>query len=192
MSRRILIVLGHPLNDSLCAALAETHARAAVAAGHEVRWLRLGELTFDPLLHAGYRSPQPLEPDLLAAQQDLLWAEHLVLAFPVWWGSVPALLKGFLDRVLLPGFAFRYDGSKAFPEQLLKGRRAQLIVTLDTPPWYFRWIQRMPAINQMTRTTLGFCGIRTTDVLLCGPVLKATPVKREAWLKRARGMAGRV
>lgn len=188
MGKRIAVIVGHPAADSLCGELADSYAAAAIAAGHEVRVLRLAQLSFDPLLHAGYRQTQPLEADLQAAQASVLWAEHLVFAYPIWWGSVPALLKGFLDRILLPGFAFRYAG-KNFPEQLLRGRSAQLLVTMDTPPWYFRWMQRMPGIVQMKKTTLEFCGIAPVKVATFGPVISSTPAQRTVWLAKAARLA---
>ncbi len=189
MTQRTLIILGHPAADSFCASLARQYADAAGEAGHEVRLLTLGELAFDPVLHQGYRQEQPLEPDLLDAQQQILWAQRLVLVFPIWWGGVPALLKGFLDRVLLPGFAFRYKRGSPFPEKLLAGRTAHLLVTLDTPPWYFRWFQRMPGLHQIRRTTLAFCGIRPAQTLTFAPVLDSTERRRRSWLEQARTLA---
>jgi len=189
MSTRILILLGHPSSASFCAALANQYRETALQAGHQVRLVNLGELVFDPILRDGYRHPQPLEPDLLDAQRAIEWAERLVLVFPVWWGGVPALLKGFLDRVLLPGFAFRYQGSSPFPQKLLAGRHAHLLVTMDTPPWYYRWLQAMPALQQMRRTTLAFCGIRPEKTLTFGPLLSSTRQRRQAWLEQARDLA---
>lgn len=125
---------------------------------------------------------------MLSAQSDILWAEHLAWVFPVWWGGVPALMKGFIDRVFLPGFAFKYRAGKAFPDKLLKGRTAHLLVTLDTPPWYYRWVYRMPAIHQMRRTTLALCGITTSKTLLLGPVLGSTLTQRAKWLKQASAL----
>lgn len=191
MSKRILILLGHPSSDSFCAALADAYAEAAGAQGHSVRTLRLGQLDFDPILHAGYRQVQPLEADLLAAQAAIAWAEHLVFAYPIWWGGAPALLKGFVDRVFLPGFAFQYRPGKAFPAQLLKGRTAQLLVTMDTPPWYFRWVYRMPGIHQLRKTTLEFCGVKPVKVASFGPILNATDAQRARWLAQARLLARR-
>ena len=191
MSKRILVILGHPSSDSFCAALADAYGEAARGAGHEVRELRLGQLDFDPILHEGYRQVQPLEADLLAAQQAISWAEHLVFAFPVWWGGVPALLKGFIDRTFLPGYAFQYRPGKAFPAQLLSGRTAQLLVTMDTPPWYFRWVYRMPGIHQLRKTTLEFCGIRPVKVASFGPILNSTDAQRARWLAQARALAVR-
>lgn len=188
--RKVLLICASPA-DSLGSALASRYAAAASASGHTVRRLDLHRLAFDPVLHQGYQQPQALEPDLQAAQADILWAGHLVVVTPVWWGSVPALLKGFLDRVLLPGFAFRYHKGKAFPEGLLKGRSADLLVSMDTPPWFFRWFYRQPGIWQMKTTTLEFCGVRPVRVLRCGPLIGSTPVRRERWLAQAAARASK-
>jgi NAD(P)H dehydrogenase (quinone) len=112
-----------------------------------------------------------------------------VIAYPIWWGSVPALLKGFLDRILLPGFAFKYRPGKAFPEQLLRGRSAQLLVSMDTPPWYFRWVYRMPGIVQLKKTTLEFCGIAPVKVAAFGPLISSSPAQRASWLVKAARLA---
>jgi NAD(P)H dehydrogenase (quinone) len=191
MGKRILVILGHPSNDSFCCALAESYADAARKQGHEVRELRLGQLDFDPILREGYRQVQPLEADLLAAQADITWADHLVFACPIWWGGAPALLKGFIDRVFLPGYAFKYRPGKAFPAQLLAGRTAQLLLTMDTPPWYFRWIYHMPGIHQLRKTTLEFCGVKPVKVASFGPILNSTQQQRERWLAQVRSLATR-
>ncbi len=189
MGKRVAVIVGHPAADSWCGALADSYAAAARAGGHEVRMLQLAQLDFDPSLHEGYRQIQALEPDLLAAQATLAWAEHLVIAYPIWWGSVPALLKGFLDRILLPGFAFKYRPGKAFPEQLLRGRSAQLLVSMDTPPWYFRWVYRMPGIVQLKKTTLEFCGIAPVKVAAFGPLIASSSAQRASWLVKAARLA---
>lgn len=188
MAQRILVILGHPSSTSFCSALADTYIQSAKNADHEVRVLRLGTLAFDPVLHHGYTDIQALEADLLGAQADILWATHLAFVLPIWWGGIPALMKGFIDRVFLPGFAFKYRAGKAFPDKLLHGRTAHLLVTLDTPPWYYRWFYRMPGIHQMRKTTLEFCGITVTKTLLLGPVLGSTPAQRNRWLTRAGGL----
>ena len=191
MGKRILLILGHPSTTSVCAALAERYAQSALDAGHEVRQLRLGEMVFDPVLRDGYQQIQPLEDDLNAAQSDILWAEHLTLVYPIWWGGIPALLKGFFDRVLLPGFAFKYRKGKAFPDKLLNGRTAHLLVTLDTPPWYYRLIYRMPGLHEVRKTTLQFCGIKPLRTLTFGPVLGSTDQQRRSWLQQAQAIACR-
>ena len=189
--KRILLILGTPKSDGLCHALAEAYSNGARAQGHVVRQLRLGELQFDPILREGYGQHQALEPDLLEAQRQIHWAEHLVFVYPVWWGGVPALLKGFFDRTFLPGFAFKYRNRSQLWDKLLSGRTADMLVTLDTPPWYFRWIYGAPAHRQMVRTILGFCGIKTRRLSEFAPVRPSSEEQRQGWLRRAERLGVR-
>ncbi len=189
--KRILMILGTPKSDSFCHALAEAYCQGARGEGHVVRQLKLGEIHFDPILRDGFSQGQALEPDLLEAQRQIHWAEHLVFVYPVWWGGVPALLKGFFDRVFLPGFAFKYRNRSQLWDKLLSGRTADLLVTLDTPPWYFRWIYGAPAHRQMTRTILGFSGIKTRRLAEFAPVRPSTEEQRQGWLRRAERLGVR-
>ncbi|MDX5371118.1 MAG: NAD(P)H-dependent oxidoreductase [Pseudomonadaceae bacterium] len=189
--KRILMILGTPKRDSLCHAIAEAYLRGARARGHAVRQLNLGELQFDPILREGFGQNQALEPDLLEAQRQIHWAEHLVFVYPVWWGGVPALLKGFFDRIFLPGFAFKYRNRSQLWDKLLSGRTADLLVTLDTPPWYFRWVYGAPAHRQMVRTILGFCGIKTRRLAEFAPVRPSTEEQRQSWLRKAESLGAR-
>ena len=146
----------------------------------------MGDLSLDPVLPKGYARIQELEPDLLAAQAAVTWAQHIVFVYPTWWGGMPALLKGFIDRVFLPGFAFRYREDSPFWDRLLTGRSAHLLVTMDTPPWYYRLVYRMPGHNQMKRTILEFSGIKPVAVSSFGPVKGSSQQQREKWLGKAR------
>lgn len=177
---RVLVVDAHPRADSFCHALAMAVVAGAEAAMHEVRLLALRDLHFDP-----HYTQQELEPCLRRCQESLTWAEHLVIVYPVWWGTMPALLKGWLDRVLLPGFAFadREDGGW---DGLLTGRSATLVSTMDTPLWVFRWILRAPSVQALRAATLGFCGISPVRTLLFSPVKTSTPQRRVQWLRQAR------
>lgn len=191
MRKRILILNGNPKPQSLCHALAQAYADAA-APHHDVRQVHLAELGFEDDLPDGYEQARNLEPDLVRFQQELVWAQHLVLVAPVWWGSVPARLKGLIDRTFLPGFAFRYEKGQTWPERLLKGRSATLLLTLDTPPWYFRLFQGAPALRQLDTATLAFCGFRPVRHHLFGPVIQADAHQRQRWLAQAaeRGRQG--
>jgi len=186
---KILVVLGHPDRASFCGALAEAYSQSARATGAHVRKLYLGELKFDPVLWHGYRQIQDLEPDLQQAQDDILWAEHLVFVYPNWWGTMPALMKGFFDRTLIPGFAFKYHPNDPFWDRLLAGRTAHLIVTMDTPPWYYRWFFKMPGHQQMKRTILEFCGIKPIQITEIASVRKSTLDQRSRWLAKVRQLA---
>ncbi|WP_122223700.1 NAD(P)H-dependent oxidoreductase [Pseudomonas syringae group genomosp. 3] len=189
--KRILMVYGTPKAISFCHALGDAYAQAARGEGHVVRIIKLGELDFDPILHHGYDQTQTLEADLLDAQRQIHWAEHLVFVYPVWWGGLPALLTGFFDRVLMPGFAFKTHGRKHASNELLKGRTAELLVAMDTPARYFHWIYGAPAHRQMVRTILGFCGIKTKRLTEFAPVHSATEQQRQEWILQAQRLGKR-
>ena len=179
----LLVLDGHPRGGSLGAALADAYADAASAAGASVGRLTLRELAFDPILHDGYTVAQPLEPDLERAQALLTEARHLTMVYPSWWGASPALLKGFLDRTLLPGFAFRFhEGGKW--DKLLAGRSARTIVTMDWPVWAWSMVLGAPGRKAMKGATLEFCGYKPVRITELGPVRGSTPEQRQAWLAR--------
>lgn len=190
--RHILIIDGNPADNTLCSAIAQAFAQGAESgADVQVRSIALRRLRFDPILHAGYKGEQALEPDLLKAQAALTWAQHVVWVYPNWWGSMPALLKGFFDRVLTPGFAFRYRKNSPLWDKLLAGKTAELLVTMDTPGWYYRWVWHRPGHQQMRHTILGYCGIATTRISEFGPVHGATDERRAQWLKQAQALGRR-
>lgn len=190
-SKNVLVILGHPRTASFCAALARAYAEAARGAGANVRTLELAELPFDPVLHEGYARPQALEATLEAVQVDVSWAHHLVFVYPIWWGGLPALLKGFFDRVFLPGYAFKYRPNSALWDKLLAGRSARVLVTMDSPPWYYRWIAGAPGDKQIRRTILEFCGVKPVRITHFGSVKTSTGARRAAWLERAAALGRR-
>jgi len=181
----VLIILGHPRTDSLCGALADAYGKGAREAGTEVRRLDLAKLAFDPDVHTPSPNQQAFEDDIRKARALIMWAEHLVFVYPTWWGTLPALLKGFLDRVLTPDFAFNTCEGGTGYQGLLGGRSAQLITTMDTPPLIHRLVYRQPGRNAMARATLGFCGIRPVRSLVCGSVKDSSLQQRQLWLEQA-------
>jgi len=191
MAKRILVVYGHPLRDSFNSALGASYVEGAKEAGAEVREVFVHELTFDPVLHQAYRAIQKLEPDLLQVQADILWAEHLVFVFPVWWGAPPAKFKGVIDRTFHPTWAFKFTGTDVFPKRLLSGRSARLIATMDTPPWYFQFFIGNPGIRMMKDSVLKFCGVSPVRSTSIGSVRFSTPEKREKWVQQVRQLGAR-
>ena len=189
--KKILVVLGHPDTDSFCASLAKAYIDGAKSTGYEVRELQLGGLTFDPILWKGYKRIQELEPDLIKAQEIIQWADHIVFVYPNWWGVMPALMKGFFERVLLPDFAFKYRENSPLWDKLLSGRTAHLMVTMDTPSWYYRWIFRRPGHNDMKRAILGFCGIKVVKISEFAPIKGSTQQKREKWIAKAKDLGSK-
>jgi putative NADPH-quinone reductase len=132
----------------------------------------------------GYRKRTELEPNLLDAQEKIKWATHLVWIYPVWWGSLPALLKGFIDRVFLPGFAFQKRENSVWWDKLLTGKSARIISTLDQPAWYYWLVYREPSNNAMKKLTLQFCGIHPVKVTSIGPLRLSKEAYRLNWLKK--------
>jgi len=183
--KKILIINGHPNNNSLNFALAAAYKKGAVNAGAEVREITIRDLKFNPNLQSGYQKRTELEPDLLEAREKIKWAEHLVWVHPVWWGGLPAITKGFIDRLFLPGFAFQYRENSVWWDKLLKGKTAHILTTMDQPAWYYRFVFGQPSINQLKKSTLEFCGVKPVKVSYFGPVKSATDAVRGKWLQKA-------
>lgn len=189
MPKNITVILGHPDISSFCNAIAESYAASARKGGHNVRLFKLGELAFDPVLRHGYAQRQDLEPALVEIREAISWAQHLVFVYPIWWGSMPAILKGMFDRIFLPGYAFKYRKDSPWWDRLLAGRSAQAIVTMDTPPWYYRLIYTMPGHHQMKKTILEFCGIKPVRITSFGPIRQASKAQLAKWLLKVERQA---
>lgn len=184
--KKILLINGHPNPKSFNHALAAAYQKGAEQSGAAFKLINIGELDFTPNLRYGYQQRTELEPDLLAAWEAIQWADHLVWVHPVWWGGLPAITKGFLDRLFLPGFAFQYREGSLWWDKLLKGKTARIITTMDQPGWFYRLYYGRPSINQLKRTTLQFVGISPVKVSIFGPIKTSTASHRERWLQRAQ------
>lgn len=184
--KKILMVQGHPRSDSLCGSIAREYAAAASQVGAQVDLLDLPKLKFDPILREGYKSEQALEPDLVKAQALIRAADHLVFVYPSWWASMPALLKGFIDRVFLPGFAFKYRKNSPLPEKLLTGKTARIFITMDAPGWYYRWFNRAPGLRLLKFATLEFCGVKPVKYNIFGMVRGAPDARLTKFIAEAR------
>jgi NAD(P)H dehydrogenase (quinone) len=183
---RIYLLLGHPDKASFNGGLADAYEAQAKAAGHEVRRQYLGDMQFDPILWHGYQSTQELGPDLVAAQQNITWCEHWVIFYPIWWGSVPALLKGFFDRALYSGFAYRYHDDDPMWDGLLTGRSAQVITTSDAPRIWTFMAYRNSDLGTVKYATLRFCGVKPVSVTRLDRMRDATPEERQRYIDRVR------
>src|SRR4051812_27165252 len=183
LSRRILIIQGHPDSSErhFCHALADRYRAGAASASHELRMLEIAQLDF-PFLRSKQEWEQgQLPPSLRDAQQDIAWAEHLVLIFPLWLGDMPALLKGFLEQVARPGFAIGVGGQGGAGAKLLKGRSARIVVTMGMPAFVYRWYFGAHSIRSLERNILRFVGIAPVRRSLIG-LVEAKGGRRERWL----------
>ncbi|KIO52043.1 NAD(P)H-dependent oxidoreductase [Flavobacterium hibernum] len=182
--KKILIINGHPNPSSFNFAIAESYLKGAIASGAEVDTITIAELKFNPNLQFGYQKRTELEPDLVESWQKIQKADHLVWIHPVWWGGLPAITKGFIDRLFLPGMTFQYRENSVWWDKLLKGKTAHIITTMDQPSWYYRFFYGRPSVNQLKKTTLEFCGVKPVKVTYVGIIKTADSSKREKWLQK--------
>jgi NAD(P)H dehydrogenase (quinone) len=186
--KKIVLLLGHPdVTQTQSSEMALLYETAAKKAGHEVRRFNLGELKFDPILHKGYKEIQALEPDLATLQEAIRWADHFVIVYPLWWATMPALLKGLFDRLWLPGFAFNMrkhaDGTRALGwHKRLKGKTARMIVLAGNPPWLGHLVFG-DFTNELKRAILWFAGF-STRVTHVGPTDTAPEWLRNVWRRK--------
>ncbi len=182
--KKILILNANPDENSLCNALAQKYLEGAKKSDYDIKIVNLRELSFDPILHHGYNQVQELENDLKDQQELIKWCEHLVIVTPLWWGSVPALLKGYFDRVLLPGFAFKFKPNGKGWDKLLKGRSATVIYTQGAPFWFSFLFTNDAFWTVLNKSVLDFCGFKPVLRFVAANVSNANEKKREAWLEK--------
>ena len=181
---KILIINGHPDQESFNFALSKAYISGAKSSNAEVQVINIRELDFNPNLQYGYRKRTELEPDLLDAQEKIKWADHLVWIYPVWWGSLPAIMKGFIDRTFLPGFAFAKREGSVWWDKYLTGKTARLICTLDQPSWYYRWVYARPSHDAMKKLTMQFVGVNKVKATTIGPIRLSKEQFRTKWLEK--------
>jgi putative NADPH-quinone reductase len=182
----ITIIQGHPDGHSrhLCHALADEYADGARSAGHSVRLIDLGKLEFPLLRTKEAFEHAVLPPELATAQGDLAWANHLVLVYPLWLGEMPAVVKGFFEQVLRPGFAFDVAGHGWTSK--LTGKTARVVVTMGMPAAVYRWYFGAHSLKSLRRNVLSFVGIKPVRATLIGLVESASARRRQSWLAALR------
>ncbi|GCC52690.1 flavodoxin family protein [Chryseotalea sanaruensis] len=190
MSKKILIINGHPNKEAFNFGIAAAYKRGAETSGAAVKEVIIADLKFNPNLQFGYQKRIDLESDLKEAWEKIKWADHLVWVHPVWWGGLPAISKGFIDRLFLPGFAFKYRENSVWWEKLLKGKTAHIITTMDQPGWYYWLVYGRPSINQLKKSTLEFCGVKPVRTTYIGVVKSSSESLRKQWLRKV-GQLGR-
>ena len=187
MPRQLAIIQGHPdpAGGHLCHALADAYAESAIEAGHQVDRIELAKLDF-PMVRTREEFQTGQLPDILVPARDaILAAEHLVMVFPLWHGTMPALVKAFLEQIMRPGFAMEYSGHLV-PRALLKGRSARLVVTMTMPALVYRWYFRAHGVRGLERSVLRFAGVKPVRETLLGMVETSSDDRRAGWLERMR------
>src|SRR5688572_33119567 len=182
MGKRIVLVQGHPdpAGGHFGHALASAYERSATEAGHEVKVIAVARLAV-PLLRNARQWETELAPESIRQAQDaLVWAEHLVIVFPLWLGDMPAVLKAFFEQALRPGFAIGKAPHGKLPQKLLEGRSARIVVTMGMPAFFYRLYYRAHSVKNLKRNILEFCGVAPVRTTLVGMI--EAKARRERWL----------
>ncbi|MEJ5054517.1 NAD(P)H-dependent oxidoreductase [Sphingobacterium sp. MYb382] len=190
--KKIALINGHPNAAAFNFGLAAAYKAGAEEAGAEVREIVIRALDFNPNLQFGYQQRMEWEPDLVKAWETIQWADHLVWVHPVWWGGLPAITKGFIDRLFLPGMAFRYRENSVWWDKLLKGKTGHIMTTLDQPGIFYWLYFGRPSVNQLKKSTLEFCGVKPVKVSYFGIIKTADAATRQQWLNKARQLGQRL
>jgi putative NADPH-quinone reductase len=183
-----MIVVGHPQRATYCEALGQAYKEGAERAGHTARIFVLSQMRFDPILREGYRKLQPLEPDLADAYAALAACDHLVLILPLWCGDMPAILKGFIERILQPDLIARENTENAMNWHIFRNKTARIVMTMGMPVSIYRWYYRGHALKLLTRNILHFIGIKPVRHTLYGMIATSKPQQRERWLDEIRAL----
>jgi len=185
----VLVVVAHPDPASFNHALADAAARAARARGHAVVLHDLHAERFDPILpRAEFPREAALPPEVRRHCDDLAAADGIVIVHPNWWGQPPAILKGWIDRVIRPGVAYAFqegDGGEGVPVGLLRARTAVVLNTSNTPPEREREAFGDPLEAIWRRCVFGLCGVDDVRRRTYGVMVTSTPAQRAAWLADA-------
>ena len=192
MPRRIVIIQGHPdpSGRHLCHALADAYAEGAKDKGNAVSRIELAQLDIPVLRSQAEFESGTLPESLNAARNAIVSADHIVLVFPLWLGTMPALVKAFFEQVMRPGVAFAYQRS-GLPRKLLSGRSARIVVTMGMPAFAYRWFFFSHAMRALNRNILGFVGIKPIRTTLFGLVADTAEAKRRRWIDHMHTLGSR-
>ena len=186
----ILVINGHPDKESFVSALFHKYCENISKNKHNIEMLDLSAMKFDPVLRFGYRKIMEADNEIEKSQELIKWADHFVFFYPIWFGVVPSLLKGWFERVFTPGIAYHMNGFKI--TKYLKGKTAHLVSTSQTPVFWQNLTGNFE-IKQINKV-LWFCGIKIIKVDRIGQVVGeySSPGKRNKFLEHigevAKGM----
>ena len=186
---RTVVVFNHPYEGSFCNAVLEAVLTGIRRAGHEADLLHLDKDGFDPVMRAadlkGFKECAPVDPKVLEYRSRLEQADHLVLIFPIWWELMPAMTKGFIDKVIFPGVAYDYDNSGRWPRMVKRWQRLKgitLITTMNTHSFFYRLIFGNAVKKALFSGTFWKMGYGRRKWINLNMVKFVTEKKRKKWL----------
>jgi len=183
--KKILLINGHPNTDSFCYSLTDAYKKGALSTGAKIRQTDIANLDFSAFALKSFDT-FAIPSDLAKAQEDISWADHIVIVHPIWWATMPAILKAFIEQTFLMGFAAKYEENGKITK-LLTGKSVRIISTLDTPVWILKAFLKEPSFKTH-KANFSFCGIKPIRQTYFAPVVKSDDAKRKAWLQAAEGL----
>lgn len=189
MTDKILLIQGHPdtQQSHYCHALGKAYGEGARQAGHEMREVLIAQLDF-PLLRNEQEFYGSLPPSLHESRDALQWANHIVLIYPLWHGTMPAMVKGWVEQLFRPGIALSGGENQNWPKALLKNKSCRIIITMGMPAMAYRWFFRAHSLKSLERNVLKMSGIGPIRESLIGMVASDNPGHREKWLKKVQSL----
>jgi len=183
----VAIIQGHPDNSKshFCHALAEAYREGTEHGGHQTNVINVAALDF-PLLRSREEWKGELPAGLVKPVELIEQADHLVIFYPLWLGTMPALLKAFIEQVFRPGVALDDSKENEWPKQLLKGKSCHVVVTMGMPGYFYRWYYRAHSLKSLERNILKFSGISPVRETVYGLVEGASDAKRSGWLEEMK------
>jgi NAD(P)H dehydrogenase (quinone) len=178
-----LIIFAHSNKNSLNHAILENVTNGLKEASQNYEIIDLYAEKFDPVLviDENHRRRDLInDPYTEKYRRKIEQTDRLIFIYPIWWYGVPAILKGFFDRVFVSGFAFKYDGK--LPQGLLKNKSAWVIYTIDSPSFFISLFRRNAEWTVVRDAILKFCGIKKIKRTRLTSVKTSTPAKRQKWL----------
>jgi len=189
MSKSICLIDAHPhLGRHLCHALADAYAEGALAGGHRLTRITLAELDIPYLTDPADFTRPP--PQFAPARAAIEAAEHVVVIYPLWLGSMPALMKAFFEQISRAGFAMA-PSEKGWPQKMLAGRSARVVVTMGMPAAAYRLFFKAHGVKGFESAVLGMAGFKPVRETLLGGVEMVGEKGREAWLARLRKLGAK-
>jgi putative NADPH-quinone reductase len=187
MGKRILVIQGHPdpRGNHFCHALADAYIKGAGQTGHETGKIDVTLLDVPFLKSEEDWKNGTIPVPIREAQEKITWAEHIVIIYPLWLGTMPAVLKAFLEQVFRPGFAIDPGDSGLFKKRLT-GKSARIIVTMGMPAFFYRWFFRAHSLKNLERNILHFVGIKPVRETLIGMIANINEKRRTEILEKTR------
>jgi len=182
------IIFNHPYEGSFCNAVLDAVTTGLTKAQHEVDLIHLDKDGFNPVMTAAdlkaFKDRSPVDPQVIEYKQRLDKADHLIFIFPIWWELMPALTKGFIDKVIFPGVAYDYT-QRGFMKPLFKSvKSVTVITTMNTHSFFYRLVFGNAIKRAMITGTFWKMGYKNRKWINLCMVKMVSDKKRKKWLTK--------